>query len=227
MLKNKSNCKNQDLWVTSYADLVTAILSVLILIVSFSKIDIEKYDMVQKLMIEKKEKKYKMFSTLKDVKQRIEQKAKKYHLEDKVDVKLNKNGLIVNFDSAAQFKTAQFKLKKDAKVLMKPIFEEIVKESQYRYIEISGYTDDVPGRSMTNWELSSLRALSIQKALESMGLNNDNVQLIANANNTPLISYKDKSGNDLKYAREKNRRVSIVIQDVNFKNLENSHATKP
>jgi len=220
MLKNKNSCKNQDLWLTSYADLVTAILSVLILIVSFSKIDIEKYDMVQKLMIEKKERKYKAFSTLKEVKQRIEQKAKKYNLQDKIAVKLDKNGLTVNFSSAAQFRTAQYKLKKGVDQLMKPIFDEIVKESQYRYIEISGYTDDVPGGKMTNWELSALRALSIQKVLEKLGLNNDNVKLIANAKNNPLVSYKDKEGDSLKLAREKNRRVSIVIKDVNFKDLE-------
>jgi len=220
MLKQRNSCKNQDLWLTSYADLVTAILSVLILIVSFSKIDLEKYDSVQRLLIEKKERQFLLFSTLQEVKDRIQTKAIKYNLQDKISVKLDKNGLIINFDSAAQFDTSSYKLKKGTKKLMKPIFDEIIKESQYRYIEISGYTDDVHGKRITNWELSSLRALSIQKVLEQLGLNNDNVKLIANSKNNPLINYKNKKGEELKFARQKNRRVSIIIKDVNFKMLK-------
>jgi flagellar motor protein MotB len=57
-MKIAKRCKNQDLWLTSYADLVTAILSVMILVVSFSKLDIEKYDMIQKLIVEQKERHY-------------------------------------------------------------------------------------------------------------------------------------------------------------------------
>ena len=49
-----SSNKNQDLWITSYADLISAIFAVMVLFVSFSKIDLEKFDMVQKLMVEKK-----------------------------------------------------------------------------------------------------------------------------------------------------------------------------
>ena len=45
-----SSNKNQDLWITSYADLISAIFAVMVLFVSFSKIDLEKFDMVQKLI---------------------------------------------------------------------------------------------------------------------------------------------------------------------------------
>jgi len=220
MLKQRTSCKNQDLWLTSYADLVTAILAVLVLMVSFSKIDIEKYDMIQRLMVEKKEQNFSDFSTLREIKERIEKKAQQANLKDKILVKLDSNGLTISFDSTAQFKTSEYRLKKDAFKIMKPIFIEIIKESKYRYIDIAGFTDDVPGSKMTNWELSALRALAIQKKLEKYGLNNNNVRLLANSKNKPLVKYINKKGINLKKARAKNRRVSITIRDAKFNDLE-------
>lgn len=222
-LRNKTKqqgCKNQDLWLTSYADLISAIFAVMVLFVSFSKIDLEKFDMVQKMMIEKTKKEFSEFSTLEQTKQRITEVAKQNNLEDKVLVTLDKNGLIVSFSSAAQFKSGLSKLLEDKIGLMQPIFDEIIKESKYRYIDISGYTDDVPGGKVTNWELSALRALSIQKYLEAKGLNNKNIRLIANAENQPLVDYSNKTSEELTKAREANRRVSITIREAKFNDLE-------
>lgn len=218
--KIKSGCKNQDLWLTSYADLISAIFAVMVLFVSFSKLDIEKYDMVQRVMIEKNKKEFTNFSTLDDISKSIKDIAKEHNLEEKVFVKLDKNGLTISFASAAQFESGSYKLLKEKISQMQPIFDEIIKQSQYRYIDISGFTDDVPGRSLSNWELSALRALSIQKYLEKYGLNNKNIRLLANAENKPLITYHDKIGDKLKEARESNRRVSIIIREAKFSDLE-------
>lgn len=218
--QKQNKCKNQDLWITSYADLVSAILAVLVLMVSFSKIDIEKYDMIQRLMIEKKEKQFEDFSTLKEIMIRLKNIAKNANIENKVSFDLNKDGLLINFDSAAQFQTGGYKLKPSSIKEMLPIFQAITKESQYRYIDISGYTDNVPGGKVTNWELSALRALSVQKKLEELGLNNKNVRLLANADNKPLIPYQNLTGMDLKNAQAKNRRVSVIIRDAKFSDLK-------
>ncbi|WP_320342822.1 OmpA family protein [Sulfurimonas sp.] len=227
-LKNKTrqNCKNQDLWLTSYADLISAIFAVMVLFVSFSKLDLEKFDMVQRVMMEKTKKEFSQFSTLEQIKQRITKVAKENNLEDKISVTLDKNGLIVSFASAAQFKSGSSKLLKDKIGLMQPIFDEIIKESKYRYIDISGYTDDVPGDKVTNWELSALRALSIQKYLEEKGLNNKNIRLLANAENQPLVDYRNKQSEELAKAREANRRVSIIIREAKFSDLESMKGHK-
>lgn len=227
-LKNKvqQDCKNQDLWLTSYADLISAIFAVMVLFVSFSKVDLEKFDMVQRLMMEKTKKEFSGFSTLEQIKQRITQVAKENALEDKISVTLDKNGLTISFASAAQFQSGSSKLLEEKIKLMQPIFDEIIKESRYRYIDIAGYTDDVPGGKVTNWELSALRALSIQKYLEAQGLNNKNIRLLANAENQPLVTYHNKQGSELEYAREANRRVSIIVREAKFSDLENIKEAK-
>ncbi|OCL81781.1 MULTISPECIES: OmpA/MotB family protein [Arcobacteraceae] len=223
-----SSNKNQDLWITSYADLISAIFAVMILFVSFSKIDIEKYDMVQRLMIEKKKQEFDEFKTLAQIEKTINEITEEHKLEKYINIKMDNKGLIISFDSAAQFKSASYTLIKDKILLMRPILSEIVLQSQYRYIDIEGHTDNVPGTKVSNWELSALRALAIQKYLQKLGLNNKNVRLIANAENKPLENYKSTINSSIdKKARELNRRVSIIIGEAKFKDLdENKRGTK-
>ncbi len=220
MLKQKNSFKNQDLWITSYADLVSAILAVLVLMVSFSKIDIEKYDNVQKLIIDNQEQTIKGFTLLKDLKLILEKIALKENIQELVNITLDKEGIIITYDSNAQFEIGKYSLKEGSFSLMKPLFDEIIKQSKYRIIEIAGYTDDLPSNKLSNWELSALRALAVQKELEKHGLNNKNVKLIANAENNPFVEYKDKTGKELENARSKNRRVSIIIKEARIENLK-------
>ena len=218
--KQYSSSKNQDLWLTSYADLISAIFAVMVLFVSFSKIDIEKFDMIQRLMIEKNKKEFDNFKTLESIEKNIIEVAKKNNLDDKILVTMDKTGLIINFYSAAQFKSGSYTLLEDKMALMLPVLNEIIEQSQYRYVDISGYTDNVAGNKISNWELSSLRALTIKKYLEKNGLNTKNVRLIAYADNQPLISYKNNVGSkEDEYIREANRRVTIIIREAKFDDL--------
>ncbi|WP_198304745.1 OmpA/MotB family protein [Arcobacter vandammei] len=222
-----SSNKNQDLWITSYADLISAIFAVMVLFVSFSKIDIEKYDMIQKVMIEKKKKEYEEFKTLAQIQVIIENLVKNNNLEEFVNIKIDKNGLIVSFSSAAQFESGSYIVNKEKISKMKPILDEIVAHSKYRYIDIEGHTDNVPSFKVSNWELSALRALAIQKYLEELGLNNKNVRLVANAENQPLVEYKGEIKSSIdEEAREANRRVSIIIREAKFDNLEQNKINK-
>lgn len=225
--KQYSSPKNQDLWLTSYADLISAIFAVMVLFVSFSKIDIEKFDMIQRLMIEKEKKEFNNFKTLENIQQIITEIAKNNNLEDKLLVKMDKNGLIISFYSAAQFKSGSYTLLEDKMVLMLPVLNEIIAQSQYRYVDISGYTDNVTGNKVSNWELSSLRALSIQKYLEKNGLNTKNVRLIAYADNQPLVPYQNEVGSkEDELIRELNRRVTIIIREAKFDDLVQIKSSK-
>lgn len=218
--KQYNSSKNQDLWITSYADLISAIFAVMVLFVSFSKIDIEKFDMIQRLMVEKKKQEFDNFKTLENIQQIITEIAKNNNLEDKIFIKMDKNGLIINFYSAAQFKSGSYTLLEDKMASMLPVLNEIITQSQYRYVDISGYTDNVAGNKISNWELSSLRALSIQKYLEKNGLNTKNVRLIAYADNQPLFPYQNEVGSkEDESIREANRRVTIIIREAKFDDL--------
>ncbi len=215
--RNKASADGESLWLVGYSDLVTAILSVLVLFVSFSKIDIDKFDHIQKLVTNEQ------IETLSQINKKIQLTAKKFHLKELVSTKLDDTGLEINFSSVTQFKPSSWVINDKKIIALMPILQEIITQSKQRDIEIIGHTDDLPYHEkytgkfgaikLDNWSLSALRAHSLQQYLSTYGLNVDNTKIIAYADTHPKqkISLSTMSKEDLKKARLENRRVSIVI----------------
>jgi len=218
MLKRaKVKSDNESLWLVGYSDLVTAILSVLVLFVSFSKIDIDKFDHIQTLVTNEN------IKTLSQINKKIQLISQKYNLKDLVSTKLDDSGLEINFSSITQFKQSSWVINDKKIINLLPVLNEIIVQSKLRDIEIIGHTDDLDYHEvyngkygvmqLDNWSLSALRAHSLQQYLASKGLNVENSKIIAFADTHPKIRINKKEMNklELKNARLENRRVSIVI----------------
>jgi len=208
---------SESLWLVGYSDLVTAILSVLVLFVSFSKIDIDKFDHIQNLVTSKK------IETLSQINKKIQLTAQKYNLKDAVSTKLDDSGLEINFSSVTQFEQSSWVIN-DIKIKnLFPILAEVITQSKLRNIEIIGHTDDVcyhdeyngkfGALELDNWSLSALRAHSLQQYLAKKGLNVEHTKIIAYADTHPKVKIDTTtmSKPELKSARLQNRRVSIII----------------
>jgi len=218
MLKRtKQKSDSESLWLVGYSDLVTAILSVLVLFVSFSKIDIDKFDHIQNLVTNEN------IETLSQINKKIKLTAQEHNLKDLVSTKLDDSGLEINFSSVTQFKQSSWVINDKKIVKLLPVLEEIIIQSKLRDIEIIGHTDDLDYHAvyngeygalqLDNWSLSALRAHSLQQYLANKGLNIENSKIIAFADTHPKITINKNEMNkeDLKNARLENRRVSIVI----------------
>jgi len=197
----RQNRNDESLWLISYSDLITSILAVLVLVMSFSKIDIEKIDHANRLM---KDKSLVTLSMLKNQYQKIIQKN---NLDKFVNIFLDENGLNINMSATIQFKVNSAKLDKEGVKLLKPIFDKIIKDSKNREIIIIGHTDNT-GSPQRNWELSSQRANAVMLYLMDKGLDYKHSHIVAYASNKPYKSDKKLSN---KEKRALNRRVSIVI----------------
>lgn len=215
--KVKQNSDAESLWLVGYSDLMTAILSVLVLFVSFSKIDIDKFDHVQNLMSNEK------IETLKQINKKIQIKAKEHKLENFVSTTLDDKGLEINFSSVTQFQQSSWVINHTKILKLMPILQEIIIQSKLRDIDIIGHTDDLSysekynGKfgiiNLDNWSLSALRAHSLQQYLASKGLNLENTKVIAYADTHPKVKIDKEhmTSLELKKARLSNRRVSIII----------------
>jgi flagellar motor protein MotB len=203
--KRTRNSANETLWFVSYSDLITAILAVLVLVMSFSKIDIEKIDHANRLMKDDN------LVTLTELKQQYEEIIKKNTLTSLVNVVLNDEGLEVIMNSSVQFDVGSSKLNEKGIQVLQPVMKKIVQTGKQREIIIIGHTD-ATGSSQRNWRLSSERANSVLLYLTKMGLNDKHAHLIAYAANNPLVKV-DKNATDTKskMLRSKNRRVTILI----------------
>lgn len=75
-------------------------------------------------------------------------------------------------------------------------------------IRVEGHTDDIPpgsDRFPTNWELSTLRAVSVVRFLENAGISPDRLGAYGYSDSRPL------QPNDSELGRRENRRVELII----------------
>lgn len=81
-------------------------------------------------------------------------------------------------------------------------------------IKVEGHTDNLPISTFkfsSNWELSGARAGSVIRYLtQEFGLDEERFSLVGYADTRPVAS------NDTADGRQKNRRVEIVITDLNY-----------
>jgi len=192
---------DENSWLISYSDLITSILAVLVLIMSFSKIDIEKIDHANRLM------KDDSLMTLSELKKEYKEILKKNNLKKFVNIFLDEEGLHINMSATVQFDTNSAKLDKKGIKILQPVFQKIIKDSKQREIVIAGHTDDT-GTAERNWELSSERADAVMLYLMKKGLNYQHSRIVAYGSNQP---YKSDQ-NITKLEQQKlDRRVSILI----------------
>jgi len=195
----------ETLWFVSYSDLITAILAVLVLVMSFSKIDIEKIDHANRLMKDDN------LVTLSELKQQYEEIIEKSELTSLVNVVLNDEGLEVNMLSSVQFESGSSTLDEEGIKILNPLMKKIVDTSRRREIIIIGHTD-ATGSAKRNWELSSERANSVMLYLMKKGLKDNHAHLIAYASNKPVEKVDENATTLVKNeVRSKNRRVTILI----------------
>jgi chemotaxis protein MotB len=144
---------------------------------------------------------------MKDIKEVLEQEIEGNGYSDKVIIELNDGGLEISIQDVVLFNSG------DAAVLSKvsPLLLQI--SSMLRgldnEIRVVGHTDNVPinnSKFRSNWELSSMRAINVMNfMINSGGLKPEHLSIQAYADQMP------KYNNSTEEGRAKNRRVEIFI----------------
>ncbi len=136
-----------------------------------------------------------------------------------VTAKIDERGLvIVVSDKDLLFKSGSAELTDEAKKILEKVGKLIVEKFAMHIIKVEGHTDNMPisgGRYPSNWELSSARASAIVRFLI------DRFKILPNL--MAAVGYAEtrpaEKGTDAS-ALAKNRRVEIVVQRNQFKNLD-------
>ncbi|MDA9557141.1 OmpA family protein [Vibrio sp.] len=204
-----NDAEQGDGWITSYADLISALLAVLLLMASFSKVDIDKFDAVQRSKGQTET------QSLKTIYVKLQKIAKENDLESEVQLDLGRNGLEVNFDSVMLFKSGKSRMQQVFLSQIEPVLEAVAEVGDQRYIDVIGHTDNIPfskKTQQTNWKLSSERAAALHQFLLDQGMPKEGTRLVAYADTMPEVSYEGLvTQEQIEEARSANRRVSVLI----------------
>ncbi|TCI50674.1 flagellar motor protein MotB [Exiguobacterium sp. SH1S21] len=148
---------------------------------------------------------------LDELKEEVNQYIKKNGLEDEIEATINSSGLVLTIQDRALFSMGEATLDADARTVAQSI-SGILEQAGNREIVVSGHTDNVPintARFPSNWELSSARATAFMRGL----LTNESL----NPNQFTLASYgeyKPIATNETDAGRSKNRRVEVLIKPL-------------
>ncbi|WP_404353687.1 flagellar motor protein MotB [Exiguobacterium aurantiacum] len=148
---------------------------------------------------------------LDELKEEVNQYIKKNGLEQEIEATINSSGLVLTIQDRALFNMGEATLDPDARAVARSI-SGILEQAGNREIVVSGHTDNIPintARFPSNWELSSARATAFMRGL----LTNDAL----NPSQFTLASYgeyKPIATNDTEAGRSKNRRVEVLIKPL-------------
>lgn len=148
---------------------------------------------------------------LDELKEEVNQYIKKNGLEDQIEATINSSGLVLTIQDRALFSMGEATLDADARTVAQSI-SGILEQAGNREIVVSGHTDNVPintARFPSNWELSSARATAFMRGLLTNEALNPNQFTLASYG-----EYKPIATNDTEAGRSKNRRVEVLIKPL-------------
>lgn len=200
--ENKANA-----FYLSFSDLMVLLCVFFIMLISISKIETFSFEQIKTSFTGSTR------GTLEELGKKLQGMSKRKG----VKISLDKDGLRLNLEVAALFKTASATLKKNALRKIDPLLREI-RKTNYT-IDVEGHTDDrnlyyvkKDNSVETNWSLSGRRASTVVLYLRHKGFAKKRLRVVGYASNKPIISIARKKGRALARARAQNRRVSLLVK---------------
>jgi len=232
-------------WLIPYADLLTLLLALFIVLYASSNVDQTKYnamaaafyheiaesggllnapifrDPADETTPEDPETMVTEEELLQEMESTLQEILKNQGLQDSVGISIDPRGLVISMSDAVLFDPGQAVIKDKYRNALVMIGQTIDKLPNY--IRIEGHTDNVPQSSElfpSNWELSTGRATSVLRLFEvSSKIKPEKLSAIGYGEWRPV------AGNDTVENRNKNRRVDIIVLHSRYNILESGGAS--
>jgi len=220
-----SSVKEEQPWLLTYADMMTLLFALFVLLFSMSTLDPVK---VSNLISGVK--------TNQEIVESLEKIIEKNNLdnaespeESKAKIVQDPRGVAIAFDGDMCFGQLSAEMNNELMNILNDIDRELLNiEGDIRGIIIEGHTDSDPiplnkmDKYPTNWELSSARASSVVNYLiKKLGVNPGRLQAVGYAEQWPhTVSWSDYrqgkadvvAANQTEEDKVKNRRIKLIFQ---------------
>lgn len=224
-------------WLVPYADILTLLLALFIVLFASSTVDEKKLEQMSAVFndvfssgssvldypaaiqtpdsvspdLQSSAAKYlEDQKALQDVQARMDEFIAVNELEKLFETKMTDEGLLITIRDSVLFDMGEAKIKDEYMAIANDL-SQIVMFDPPRNVVVTGHTDNVPIRTNefeSNWELSVMRAVNFMKILVS-----GNEGLDANYFSVKGYGeYKPIATNDTEDGRAQNRRVEVLVQ---------------
>ncbi|MBI5474546.1 MAG: OmpA family protein [Ignavibacteriae bacterium] len=209
---------NADRWLLTYADLITLLLGLFVILYTMSKVDNTKYLSVVKalggmfgqegvLQGSNAPMQHQAVGSQEEIAGKIRAAMTEDLKTNMVDVSQDSRGVVVHLAEELLFPSGSATLKSSSLSRLDKLGEVLA--TLRNDIRVEGHTDNVPINTSTfpsNWQLSVARAMNTGDYLMSRhGLSPERVTIVG------YSQYKPLAPNTSEENKAKNRRVDIVI----------------
>ena len=233
-------------WMATYGDLVTLLMCFFVLLFAFSNIDAQKFQAVMQSfqgsagilsggmslseapytfdgMPESQSSSQSMLEMqkLEEIQEKVEEYLEQNNMQDLVEMKLEKKGLVIRFKDNVLFDPGSASIKSGSNGIL-VFLSDLLKTPELinQAIRVEGHTDNIPNVSSlyaSNWELSTARATNVVRFFIEQSQ-----MLPSRLSAAGYSEYHPIESNDTASGRSANRRVDIVVVALEVVNKEDS-----
>lgn len=225
-------------WLIPYADLLTLLLALFIVLFASSTIDAQKFNAMKEsfnaainggsgIMDSKSFSEQFVNETsvrteapgeLQKLKQQFDEAIAENNMQAVIETKITNNYLTLTIRDHALFDSGSAKVKSESLKIIEAMAGILEKYPHYEVL-VAGHTDNRPINTRqfeSNWDLSSARALNCMKILlANEKLDPRHFSAIGYSEYRPIVSNESEEG------RTKNRRVEVTIKQTAVQQGEN------
>jgi len=208
---------NQDRWLLTYADLITLLLGLFVILYAMSKIDTKKYnDWITAFegMFGQSQAKMEQGIGNKGLIEGLSEQMRIQQMlqsalgtNDRISISLDERGVTIHIQEELLFPSGQAELKGSSFVMLDSMANVVNRLPND--IRVEGHTDNMPINTVrfpSNWHLSVARAMNTGYYLiQHHQVNPDKISVVGYGEYRPIALNKTAEGRAL------NRRVDIVI----------------
>lgn len=215
--------ENYERWLLTYADMITLLLALFIVMYSVSAVDARKFGKISEALntvlkggssilrhdevSDKTGHGWMKLGDLRVFQQKIEERFNTLGKDEHLQTEVTERGLVIHIVESSLFDEGSADLKARAMEVLDMVAEEL--KGLPNHIRIEGHTDDRPistPQYPSNWELSSARATSVVRYLvDYHDIPQDRISALGYGEYRPV-----KPNNSIEN-RAMNRRVDIVV----------------
>jgi chemotaxis protein MotB len=192
-------------WILIYIDLLTLLLTMFVLMLSYAKTDMEKFRDASEAIAEE------ISQTTGDEKQTLSRQLlasiTESGMAENIEVLPAQGTVELRMREQVLFASGFADLTTDGKAVLRKLTPLLQKDQHF--ITVEGHTDNVPIATQqypTNWELSAARATQVVRFLIANGIDSRHTRAIGYADTKPVADNHSIAG------RSQNRRVSLIIE---------------
>jgi chemotaxis protein MotB len=201
-------------WLITYSDAITLILAFFVLIVTFSEIDLPRFEAV-KAGIAQQLGQRSVVRPASQLRAELMTTVDSLGMADAVRVDTSRRGIEIELAATAFYHPGAAEVRPEARPVVAEIARTLLSPRYNRFsISVEGHTDDDPiatERFPSNWELSAARATNIVRLFVDSRLPAHRLQAVGFGDTRPKVPNRDIAGVAIPENQAINRRIIVRI----------------